>query len=69
MATGWVKAFTHERGFGFIVPDDRSADVFVHVRSLMNVDELHSGDRVSFEVEDDVQRGKLRAARVRVIKD
>jgi cold shock protein len=69
MATGWVKQFTHERGFGFIVPDDRGPDVFVHVKALVNADELHPGDRVTFEVENDVQRGKMRAARVRVIND
>jgi CspA family cold shock protein len=69
MAKGQIAMIDHERGFGFIVPNDRGADVFVHVKALMNADELHYGDRVSFEVEDDDRRGKLRAARVRVIKD
>jgi CspA family cold shock protein len=52
MATGTVKWFSPEKGFGFITPDDGSADVFVHFSAITgegyrNLDE---GQKVSYEV-------------------
>ena len=52
MATGTVKWFSSEKGFGFITPDDGSADVFVHFSAIAgegfrNLDE---GQKVTYEV-------------------
>ena len=67
MSIGKVSYYDDGRGFGFIVPDDGGADVFVHANYLVNVDLLRKDQRVSFEVVNDDRRGKPRADRVRVI--
>jgi CspA family cold shock protein len=54
MASGTVKWFNSSKGYGFITPDDGSADVFVHF-SAINSDgfrSLDEGQKVSYEVED-----------------
>jgi CspA family cold shock protein len=48
MKTGTVKFFNNAKGFGFIVPDDGSKDVFVHKNDL--VDQIREEDKVSFDV-------------------
>ena len=50
MQEGTVKFFNATKGFGFIKPDNGSADIFVHVTGL--IDEIHENDRVTFEVEN-----------------
>ena len=52
MATGTVKWFNAEKGFGFIAPDDGSADVFVHYSEIQGngFRTLEENQQVSFEI-------------------
>jgi CspA family cold shock protein len=51
---GTVKWFSNQKGYGFITPDDKSADVFVHYTTVEGegFKTLIEGDRVEFEVEE-----------------
>ena len=53
MAVGTVKWFNAEKGFGFIAPEDQSADVFVHFSAITGsgFKELQENDRVEFETQ------------------
>ena len=52
MATGTVKWFSAEKGFGFITPEDGTADVFVHFSAITGEGyrNLEENQRVEFEV-------------------
>jgi len=63
MATGTVKWFNGQKGFGFIQPDDGGADVFVHISAVerAGLGSLNEGQKVSFELERDKRSGKMSA--------
>jgi len=66
MATGTVKFFNQDKGFGFITPDDGGTDVFVHVTALLQANgSLQDSPKVSYDVGLDRKTGKSRAENVR----
>jgi CspA family cold shock protein len=62
MATGTVKFFNHQKGFGFVTPTDGSRDVFVHVSAVerAGMTTLNEGQRITYDVV--TERGKQAAA-------
>jgi cold shock protein len=66
MATGTVKWFSGEKGYGFITPDDGSTDVFVHFSAISGegFKNLAEGQKVEYDVTQG-QKGP-QAANVRV---
>lgn len=65
MATGTVKFFNQDKGFGFITPDNGGPDVFVHVSALQGSGSLRDGQKVSYDVGQDRKTGKSKAENVR----
>jgi cold shock protein len=53
MATGTVKRFNNEKGYGFITPDDSGKDLFVHHTAIQGdgFKSLTEGARVSYDSE------------------
>ena len=62
MATGTVKFFNTQKGFGFIEPSDGSKDVFVHISAVerAGMSTLREGQKLSYDVV--TERGKTNAA-------
>ncbi len=52
MATGTVKWFNAEKGFGFIAPDDGGADVFAHYSAIQTSGyrTLEENQKVQFDI-------------------
>jgi CspA family cold shock protein len=67
MATGTVKFFNTQKGFGFIQPNDGGKDVFVHISAVerAGMSTLNEGQKVSYEVVS--ERGKLAASNLQAV--
>lgn len=66
MATGKVKWYNSQKGYGFIAPDDGGKDVFVHASALeaAGIRSLSDDQAVSYELQQD--RGKTSAGNLKV---
>ena len=69
MATGTVKWFNGQKGFGFIEPSDGSKDVFVHISAVerAGMRGLAEGQKVSYEMETDKRSGKQSAGSLQTV--
>jgi len=69
MATGTVKFFNAQKGFGFIVQDHGGPDVFVHISAVerAGITNLNEGQKLSFDVQTDQRSGKSAAANLQAV--
>lgn len=68
MATGSVKWFNSQKGYGFIQPDDGGKDVFVHISAVERAGAggLNDGQKVSYDLVTD--RGKTSAGNLKLLR-
>ena len=68
MATGTVKFFNAQKGYGFIVQDAGGPDVFVHISAVerAGLSTLKEGQKISFDTERDQRSGKEAATNLKV---
>ncbi len=69
MATGTVKWFNIQKGFGFIQPDNGGADAFVHISAVerAGLGTLNEGQKVEFELVADRRSGKMAADNLKAV--
>ncbi len=67
MATGTVKWFNEQKGYGFIAPEAGGGDVFVHISAVQQAGlaSLKENQRVSYELEKDKRSGKMSAVQIK----
>jgi CspA family cold shock protein len=66
MATGTVKWFNAQKGFGFVQPTTGGPDVFVHISAVerAGMTGLNEGQKISYEIVTDRRSGKASADRL-----
>ncbi len=69
MATGTVKWFNAQKGFGFIAPDNGGTDAFVHISAVerSGMGELYEGQKISYELVADRKSGKMSADNLKAV--
>jgi CspA family cold shock protein len=69
MATGTVKWYNAQKGYGFIQPDDGGKDAFVHVSAVerAGMNDLREGQKLSFELVSDPRSGKTSADKLQAV--
>ena len=67
MNKGTVKWFNSTKGFGFIQPDEGSADVFVHISAVQRAGmrDLVEGQKIEYDIVQDKRSGKSSADNLR----
>ena len=68
MATGTVKWYNEQKGYGFIQPDAGGKDVFVHVTAEQRagLNGLNDGQKITYELETDRRTGRESAVNLQV---
>jgi cold shock protein len=63
MASGTVKWFNTQKGYGFVQPDDGGKDIFVHISAVeqAGLKSLKDGQKLSFELITDQRTGRTSA--------
>jgi cold shock protein len=63
MASGTVKWFNTQKGFGFIQPDDGGKDIFVHISAVeqAGLKGLKDNQKINFEMVTDKRTGRTSA--------
>ncbi|MBI3196599.1 MAG: cold-shock protein [Alphaproteobacteria bacterium] len=69
MATGTVKWFNIQKGFGFIQPDNGGSDAFVHISAVerAGLGSLNEGQKVEYELVADRRSGKMSADNLKAV--
>ncbi|OJX81856.1 cold-shock protein [Magnetospirillum sp. 64-120] len=69
MTTGTVKWFNAQKGFGFIAPDDGSADAFVHISAVerAGIGQLQEGQKIGYQLVADRRTGKMSADQLQLV--
>ena len=69
MATGTVKWFNAQKGYGFLQPEDGSKDVFVHISAVerAGLAGLREGQKIAFELERG-QQGRVSAVNLKEVR-